>query len=230
MSGGRDSLRAEITAMQNNILPSNFDKLIWLMILLLPLAAWLGMEGNPLVYWQYEVPDGQLVYVFSKLFGLYALLFLWLQTAWALLKDTDWAGCFPAWRAGIHQLLGLSVAAVIVCHATFFVAGVSLRQQAIAWNLLLPVFDHGYYRFMLSLGIVALGLLPVVIAAGFALRRNKRQWKLLHWLAPLMFALAFVHGLFIGSETRFGIMSLLYVGMGASLGVFLFKRIAWCAR
>jgi DMSO/TMAO reductase YedYZ heme-binding membrane subunit len=95
--------------------------------------------------------------------------------------------------------------------------------------LLWPTF-HGFYRSVLSLGAIALICIVVAVASVLAWRQAKRARRWLHRLAMVAFALVLVHSYLVGSETRVGMMPLLYGVMICSVvaGVALrAARGAW---
>ena len=203
------------------------DRVFLSLLLLLPLTAWLSTHNNLMDYLSHETPPGQVLYVLSKLFGLYALLTVWLHIAWALLGKTPLAGILPQWSATRHRNMAFVSLALMTLHAGLFIAAVSSRKGGMAWELLLPVFDHGHYRLMLSLGIIGLWLLPLIALAGTALVRNATSRKLhwLHHLAIPFLVLVYIHGLYIGSETKYGFTFVVYVVMGSTLPCFLALRV-----
>jgi len=92
---------------------------------------------------------------------------------------------------------------MIILHVFLFVLAASLRSGAIAYSILIPSFTSGFYKFAVSLGILAVILAFIVLAAGFyksKARNNFARW--LHRAAYITVVLAFIHSYWIGSETR----------------------------
>ena len=206
---------------------NHLDRVLLSLLLLLPLTAWLSTHNNLIDYLSHETPPGQILYVLSKLFGLYALLTIWLHISWALLGKTPLAKILPRWNAKRHRNMGFVSLVLMVLHAGLFIAAVSSRKGDVAWELLLPVFGHGHYRLMLSLGVVGLWFLVLIVMAGVGLIKNTTNRKLrwLHHLAIPFLVLVYVHGLYIGSETKNGFTFIVYVVMGSALPCFLALRI-----
>ena len=77
-------------------------------------------------------------------------------------------------------------------------------------------FLAGYRRVGVGMGIVAMWL-AVLVHASFALRARigPRVWRAVHYLAFVVFALATLHGVTAGTDTRATWMQLLY---GAAAG------------
>jgi DMSO/TMAO reductase YedYZ heme-binding membrane subunit len=206
--------------------------LSWLILgsaLLIPAAALLSTTGDPTVYLRYEVPSGQAAYFAAKVFGLYALAALWLQALLGLTGPaaSEWLGLREPAR--LHRFLGALAAALVVAHVVSFVSAASLREGQFAYKLLWPTF-HGFYRSVLSLGAIALICIVVAVASVLAWRRAPRARRWLHRLAMVAFALVLVHSYLVGSETRVGMMPLLYGAMICSVMAGVALRAARSAR
>jgi DMSO/TMAO reductase YedYZ heme-binding membrane subunit len=190
-----------------------------------PFAAWLVATGDPLVYFSHSAPAGQAPYVFSKLFGLLTIVLMWLQAMSALAKDSPALRGFMRLKGSHHALLGAAVLASAVSHVALFIVASTLRTQHIAFDLLLPTSAHGFYRTFIGVGAVAFWLLLFVVFAGWRRYRGHARWRWVHRLAFVVFGLAFLHGITVGSETRFGLMKYVYAFMGLSLTAALLSRL-----
>ncbi|WP_434354900.1 hypothetical protein NF212_09290 [Parasalinivibrio latis] len=195
------------------------SRLVTLIMLgLLPLMVWLVHLENPLVYFGYQTPPGQIQYVLSKLVGLYAIFFIWLQLLLALSTNSLRRFIYPKFSNKLHIRLGLTALTASVLHATLFVWGVSERAGHFAYHLLLPNFNSGYYNIAVSLGLFGLIL---IIAVGFSgkIRKVKASYiaKLVHRLSVPTFMLVFTHGFMIGTESRFSVMYYFYLSMAILL-------------
>jgi predicted ferric reductase len=182
--------------------------------LVLPGVTWWSSIDAPARYLVDGVPPGQLLYVLAKLAGLYAMVLLWLQVLYGLLREAAWAVPARRWTVVTHRNLGIAVAVLAVLHAGLFITGVSLRAGHFASNLLVPNFGSAYYASMVSLGVTAAWLLIAVILAAALRRREGLQWVWVHRLGPPAFAFVFFHSLLVGSESRVGAMPYLYGVMG----------------
>lgn len=187
-------------------------------ICLSPLIVWSITVPDPLRYLRLEgLPPGQPLYVAAKLAGLFALFLFWAQCMLALARRIPLLPAPSGSEQRLHMRLGLATLSLIVLHVGLFVAAASLRTGEFAWDLLMPDFSHGYYRNSIALGAVALWL---SLLAGFAGRRlmgGRRRWKPLHMLWPAVFALAFVHAINIGTESRYGAMRYIVFALAATL-------------
>lgn len=191
--------------------------------LIVPAALWASTLGNPLIYLHHDVPPGQALYVISKLFGLLALSLFWFQALAALARGVPQLGFLQLGRE-THRRLGLTLFALALAHACLFFAAASLRSGHLALGLLTLRFDNGFFAFYTTLGLIALLLFPLGIAAGF-LRARFSSLRWLHRVWAVAFVLVFLHGMNIGTETRLGLMFYVYVFMAVSLGATAILRI-----
>ena len=209
---GEDTMSGQISAGLK--LRAHPAAVQWFIIaaLCLPGVTWLSTTGNIVDYWRYDVPPGQVMYVASKLAALYAFVVFWLQLIYGLLGHAGRTRLGIERGHSFHVKLGSLVIALVALHAGLFVLGASVRTHQFASQYLTPSFASGYYRMVITLGIVAAVL--VMFAAFFAGARRlwMRAWRLGHWAVIPAFALASVHSLLIGSESRIEPMTILYTG------------------
>lgn len=204
------------------------NSIFWIVLLVIPLFSWLSSEGNILDYFIYTVPQGQFLYVISKLLGLYGLTFLWLHMSYALLRHSFFNVYLVPWSIKRHRNTAIFALVLIVLHLGLFVMAVSLRKELVSFDLLIPNFSHGYYKSLLSFGAIGFWLILFVALTGRLLALTKKnEWTLrwLHRLSFVCFTLVYFHGLGVGSETKSGILFLFYLFMGGSLLVFILLRI-----
>lgn len=185
--------------------------LITALMFLVPLGLWLYTTGNPVFYFVEETPPGQGLYVISKGVALVALSLFWFQCVAALTKTTPNISGFFRLSLRAHRLVGTTLLALIVIHVLLFFLAVTLRSGHLAFGVLIPQFDAGFYNFYVSLGAIALIVLAIAIVAG--IMRTKYRNAVTTWLHRLWFVafgLIFLHGVNIGTETRLGIMLYVY--------------------
>ena len=203
-------------------------KLIWIVMLLVccaPMAVWMASVNDPLAYFRLTgLPPGQQFYLVAKLLGLFALCLFWLQAMLALAARLPRAGILPSSTLRLHKRLGAATALLILGHVVLFLVGTSLRTGHAAWDMLLPTFSIGYYRFYVSLGVIAFYLVCLTVFAGWRTARGARGWRWVHLLWPLVFALTFLHAFAIGTESRFGAMRYLVIFLAVSLAVVCIAR------
>ena len=193
-------------------------------VLVLPGIYWFESLGDINIYLNYETPPGQILYLFSKLAGMYALVLIWLQVTLALLNQSMLGIHLVFWNVGFHRKLGLSAALTVAIHAALFVAGVSIRKSEFAFGLLLPNFTHGFYAFSVTIGVFAVYLIISVVITGLLKKKKSTRLLWIHRLAVIAFIFAFIHSLLIGTETRFSAMTFTYLIMGITLLFALYMR------
>ncbi|HKE96878.1 MAG TPA: hypothetical protein VKB34_21400 [Povalibacter sp.] len=184
---------------------------------LLPVLVWGVSVGNPLFYFFNDVPPGQTPYILSKLCGMLALSLFWLQCMAALARFSPALCGFVQLTRRQHIVLGLITFLFVVTHLGLFIAASTLRTGNLALALLLPKFGQGFYNAYVSLGAIAFWFLLVAIVAGWLRSRGRAGWRWVHASVFLVFTLGFLHGISIGSETRFGLMSYVYAFIGLSV-------------
>ncbi len=196
-----------------------------LVVMTLPAMIWYQQTGELGVYYSPSTPPGQLLYVLSKLAGMYALLFIALQIIVSLAGRLKQAS-IPHLRL-LHPLLGTFVVLLGMTHALLFFAAVSVRQGDPAWGLLFPGF-RDFYHTHLTLGLFGLWILITVMISGFTRSINRSHFaKILHrgyWLAIV---LVYIHALAIGTETQSRLGLALYSILG---GVAMMLLVAWLIR
>ncbi|MGH8177222.1 MAG: ferric reductase-like transmembrane domain-containing protein [Steroidobacter sp.] len=193
-----------------------------------PLVVWLSSTGDLYVYFTRAVPPGQTLYVLSKFFALAAIVMFWFQCMSALAKDTPVLRGFFRLSPPRHAIFGMATFAAVLTHVLLFVAASAMRTSHVSLDVLTPRFDHGFYRTYLSLGAIAFWILLIVVFAGWKRLRNAPRWRWAHRLGFAVFALAFLHGVNVGSETRFGFMKYTYAFIGLSVGAAVASRL-WVA-
>jgi predicted ferric reductase len=190
---------------------------------MIPAGFWLQSLDSFAIYTDYETPPGQILYIFSKLMGLYAVFLLWLQILLGLGRKMP-NGQRPGISMTLHRNLGIATFAALVLHAALFVLAVSVRKEYFVYGLLLPVFNDGFYRLAVTLGILALYGLIFTLIAG-VLRKQGKKWAVwMHRISLVAFALTLVHCLLIGTETRYFTMIALYSLMVISVAIALYCR------
>lgn len=197
--------------------------------LLMPIAFWYRNTGPFAWYFSPDLPEGQLAYVLSKLFGMLALTGLGWQLVFALAGRLNVIN--PVRLRGWHHLLGFAVLALVLAHFLSFFAAASLRQGAAAWNLWVPDF-RDYYHSRLTLGVFGLWALVTVVVAGILrLFWRPRFLAYLHRVYWLVIGFGFTHGLAVGSEFQslaglifFAVLVCAVAGMAIWLGLLRYMR------
>lgn len=194
----------------------------WTLLLATPWVWWQSTTDVP-GYIKYGAPDGQVWYVFSKLLGLYAAVFLWLQALCGLLKPTPYRFLLPNWARSRHALLGGLTVLVLAAHIGSFITAVSLRKDRVEWTLLLPDF-RDFYHTSITVGLAAFFLMLIAVMAAKLRRRLPEVWRWVHRLMLVVIALGLLHGFLIGTETRDGFYAVFYGGLAVTYLLALVLR------
>lgn len=179
---------------------------------LLPGTIWFQQTGNVSLYFTNAVPDGQLLYILSKLLGLYAFFFLMMQVLLSLSCRLQLLQI--SWMGKLHKVTGSMVFLLALTHWFLFFLAVSFRQDSLAWGLLLPNLSD-FYHTHLSFGLIGLWLLLAVVMAGMLrLIRKSAYAPMIHRAYYLSIGLIYVHVLAIGTESQSTAGLVLYLGLG----------------
>ncbi len=195
----------------------------WAVIFLLPLCLW-HYTSDVYSYYRYGAPVGQIWYVFSKLFGLYAALFLWFQVVSSVLSITSYRVGLPQWTLLRHQYLGCIVFVSMVLHIAFFVIAVSLRKEAFAWFLLLPNISD-FYHAVITVGLLAFVMALLAVLSAVLRKKMPQFWRYLHRAMMFVVALGLIHGFLIGTETRYGLYKGFYCMLIVTFLAAFFLRL-----
>jgi methionine sulfoxide reductase heme-binding subunit len=159
--------------------------------------------------------------------GLVSLLLLTATVVLGVLQVNRWSS--PRWprfvTAGLHKSLSLLVTAFLGVHiATTVIDG----YVTIRWVDALVPFIGSYRPFWLGLGALAFDLLLALIVTSLLRERiGYRAWRAVHWAAYLCWPVALFHGLGTGTDTRVGVVLVLYLGsIAAVVGAVCWRLLA----
>jgi Ferric reductase like transmembrane component len=158
--------------------------------------------------------------------GLTALVALTVSVVLGILTSVRWTN--PRWPRFVIELLhrnaSLVAFALIVVHVFAVVADafapIGLKDT------LLPLVSV-YRPVWLGLGAAASDLLIAIIVTSLLRHRmSHRVWRFVHWFSYAAWALIVVHGLGTGSDTKLGLVLILYAACIGSVTVALWWRLA----
>ncbi len=118
-------------------------------------------------------------------------------------------------------------------HHIFSIGGLTLlaiHGVAVAWQLrslmaLLPDFSSVYAFFSLA-GRPALWIFVLTTLTALYRKAFRKQWRQIHWLNYLAFALGTIHGILIGTDFQSLVVKVFSGLMTAALiGAFAWKRV-----
>ena len=192
---------------------------IFTLCLLVPVALWFAQTGDLRIYFMYETPDGQFTYVLSKLAGMMALVCIAWQFILGQLRGLGW--CDVAKLSQYNRKIGLATLTFAVSHLGLFFTAVTLRQDYLAWPLLLPNFKD-YYHIYLTLGWFGLCCLLCVFSIGVLRIRNRLVKSVilpkLYWAALVLVTL---HAFTVGSDAQLSAGMAFYSGLALVVVVLM---------
>ena len=184
---------------------SNSKLLYWTILFLFSLVPFVTLyasSGGGVEIVRAGAPDGQLIYLFSKLFGLCAFVLLFWQLITAMLSKFTRQQIEYVAGSTVHIYFGAVLLMMVMFHAGFFVSAVSFRSGHLALHLLLPDITSGYYATALSFGVIALYLVVIAVCSGIVRKRIPAFWKVGHALIYITIPLILLHAFMVGSEVQ----------------------------
>ncbi len=160
----------------------------------------------------------------SRASGFVAYLLVWGSVVWGLLLSTGtvrgWVR--PPQLLDAHQFLS-AVAVGFACFHGLILMGD--RYVSFPLRAVVVPFAASYEPLLVACGQIALWLALLLIAS-FHVRRyiGGRVWRRLHYASFAAFWLAFVHGVFLGSESATVWATFLYLGTSATVMFLSFHR------
>jgi sulfoxide reductase heme-binding subunit YedZ len=134
--------------------------------------------------------------------GLVTLLLLTASVLLGIVTTARWSNeHWPRFTVSfVHRNVSLLALVFLVVHiATMVLDGFA----PIGWKDAVVPFVSPYRALWLGLGVVAFDLLiAVTLTSMFRNRVGARTWRVVHWLAYPLWALAVLHGLGTGTDTR----------------------------
>lgn len=164
----------------------------------------------------------------SRAAGFVAYLLLWAAVCLGLLQSlgVGWAGAPGAAGARVDIHCFLSAAAL---YATAFHAMILLwdRYMPFGWTDILLPFAGRHEPFLVGIGSVAFYLaLLATVTTYLRHRLDGSTWRQLHRLTLVGFVLAFLHGVYLGSDSQTPAVQLLYAATGMSAGALAVVRLS----
>jgi sulfoxide reductase heme-binding subunit YedZ len=162
-----------------------------------------------------------------RIAGILAYLTLWLTTVAGLCIS---GGFLPKWGAvlmPVHQLADLALSLALL-HAALLLGD---RYAGFTPDSLVIPFRSTYEPLWTGLGILALYLGAIVFwSVDIRPKIGYARWRVLHYLAFVVFVFALAHGLFAGTDREAAPMRLLYVVTGGAVVALASLRTMALAR
>jgi sulfoxide reductase heme-binding subunit YedZ len=138
--------------------------------------------------------------------GVVSLLLLTGVVVLGIVSTMRWqTASWPRFlTTGLHRNLALATLIFLAIH---IVTAVVDPFTALGWQAAIIPFSSPYRRLWLGLGVVAIYLLiAIVVTSVLRPLFGHRTWRLVHWLAYLMWPVAVIHGIGTGTDPRFAWM------------------------
>ena len=160
--------------------------------------------------------------------GIVAWGLLITSMIWGLLYATCWFGLTlrPWWMLGMHRFLSALSLAFIGVHIVALIAD-SFIDFAVV-DVLVP-FHSPWRNTAVGIGIIAMWMAVAIEVTSLAQRRLPRVvWRRIHLASYGVFALATIHSLSAGTDTRTVVAGGSAIAVGAA--AVLIGTVLWVAR
>jgi len=137
----------------------------------------------------------------------------------------------PAWAA--HRAVGLAFSAMVGIHILVLYFD---KYIGFSFADLLVPFHSGYRPVAIgslqlgsvyvALGVLALYAIAIIILSShFWMQKKPRSWHTLHYLSYFVLASVFIHGLFLGTDLKNGVVKALWFAAAFILVVSIMSRL-----
>lgn len=137
-----------------------------------------------------------------------------------------------AWA--IHKALAIALCVSIAMHIGFLLIDNYVRFSPV--QLLVPLESHynngtaflgvALGSLSVSLGILAMYGIAIIVASSLGwIDTKKRAWKSLHYLSYVVAIFIFLHALYTGSDLKYGVFRLAWIGLGAVVILGILSRL-----
>lgn len=161
-----------------------------------------------------EVTSNLWPWYITRASGLVAYILLFFLVASGIGIKTSWIFKFisPTFAWLNHRYLGIALSASVVTHLVSLLLDTYLKFSVV--DVFIP-FASNFKSLFLSAGIIGLYILLVVMFSSIlTINKFPKAWRLLHYLTYPLFVVLFIHGYFIGTDTKFIIIKLIYLVTG----------------
>lgn len=151
---------------------------------------------------------------FTRASGLVAYFLLFLLLVSGIGIKTSWTFKFlsPTFAWLNHRYIGMALTFSVIVHLISLLVDNFLKFTIL--DVFVP-FVSSFKPVYLSLGIIGFYLLvAVIISSIFTITRFPKAWRLLHYLPYPLFIVLFIHGYFIGTDTKVLAIKMMYLVTG----------------
>lgn len=185
-----------------------------------------GVSLNPVA----NLDPEQIPWYVSRSSAIAAYLMLFILVFWGLGMTIGFVYSIidPARAWQLHKDMGISFGVLVVVHAFSLLFDRYLNFSV--FDILVP-YSSSFKPLYLSLGIVSFYLLLMVIITSIFLRlKLPRLWRSSHYLTFVIFVLALIHGLNVGSDSKTTLMQIIYITTAFIIGSLAIYRFGFSRR
>ena len=125
----------------------------------------------------------------------------------------------------VHQYLAISLTVFIIVHAIALMFDKYVNFKLA--DILIP-FSSSYKTLYLSSGIIGFYVLIILIITSVYWRlKYAKVWLGMHYLSYFLFAISFIHGVFIGTDSSNWVMQTVYWTTGLIYLWLMIYRFHW---
>lgn len=140
----------------------------------------------------------------------YLLMFLVIFLGTGLTTGFIYGSIDPLKAWGLHRNLSISMTVALLIHIISITFDKFINFSL--GDILIP-FASKFKPLYLSLGIFGFYLLLLIMLSSIFLRlKSPKLWLTIHFLTYLLFIFSFVHGVFMGTDTKTVVMQGVYWG------------------
>ena len=136
----------------------------------------------------------------------------------------------PAWAA--HRAIGISFGVSTFVHIfiLFFdtYIGFKLADVFVPFYSQYKTIEIGGIKvgLYMALGVLAMyAIAAVIISSLLWMQKKPKPWRLLHYTSYAIVAMVFIHGLFMGTDLKGGILRFLWIAGGVALVAAVIPRL-----
>ncbi len=193
------------------------------------LGIWLISSFSPVFAAESATSEVPYAWYISRISGIVAFILFGIIVSSGIVMTTDLAGSTilknisKAKIFTIHKFLVLIAVSVMCLH--FLVLIFDNYMKPTLLDLLIP-FKIQSNTNLIALGIIGFYLiLTVTISSYLVDKLPKKLWRALHMLSFISFFLILIHGFFMGSDTHFIAIQIMYYFFGILVSLLTLFRI-----
>ncbi|HBU07224.1 MAG TPA: hypothetical protein DEB09_04030 [Candidatus Magasanikbacteria bacterium] len=172
-----------------------------------------------------KIQDTPWAWYSTRAAGIISYILLFLITISGISLSTGLMYKFfgQVWGWRLHQWIGIFMILSLVTHVSALLFDKYINFTII--ELLVPFTSH-YQPFFMALGIISFYFFIILISTSlFVIQTKYKLWRFIHYLSFPMFVGAFVHSVYLGTDTHTLPMLIIYWGSAITISLFIVYRI-----